>query len=481
MDLRGTIFISLLLSAALFALDLTLPLGVAWSALYVFVVLLSLWSPHRLLPLFLACLCSGLTILGFFWSPQGGELWKVLTNRFLALTMIWVTATLLFFWKRTEEQRTETLQRLSTVVTSAVDGIVSIDMNGAIETFNPAAERLFGYPADEAIGKNVSMLMPSPYHEEHDGYIERYRTTGEAKIIGIGREVVGRRKDATTFPLELAVSEMWIGNRQNFTAVLRDVTERKAWEVSLSTLNQTLDARAKELARSNSDLEQFAYSASHDLREPLRGITGCLQLLEERYKDRLDAKAHEFISHSVAGAERLEALIDGMLRYSRLGTHGKNLVRANCATIVDRVLANLKTLIKETGTVVRVDALPTIECDSTQLLQLFQNLLGNAIKYHREEPPQIHISAQQVDHEWRFAIQDNGMGIDMKFADRIFVIFQRLHGRAKYSGTGIGLAICKRIVERHGGIIWIESEPGKGSTFYFTIPEKVEGGDVDEY
>ena len=476
MDRWSTVFISLL-SAALFVLDLSLPLGVAAGIPYVAVVLLSLWSPNRLLPLFLACLCSGLTIVGFFWSPQDGELWKVLTNRFLALAMVWVTAILLFFWKRTEEQRTETLQRLSTVVTSAVDGIVSIDENGTVETFNPAAERLFGYPADEVVGKNVAMLMPSPYHEEHDGYIERYRTTGVAKIIGIGREVVGRRKDATIFPLELAVSEMWIRNRQKFTAILRDVTERKAWETSLSSLNQALEARATELARSNLDLEQFAYSASHDLREPLRGIMGCLQLLEGRYKDRLDAKAHEFISHSIDGAEKLDALIDGLLNYSRIGTHGKNLARADCAIITDRVLANLKPMIDEAGAVVRVDGLPTIECDSTQMLQLFQNLLGNAIKYHREEPPQIHISAQQVDHEWRFAIQDNGIGIDMKFADRIFVIFQRLHGRAKYSGTGIGLAICKRIVERHEGSIWVESEPGKGSTFYFTIPEKNGGGD----
>ena len=464
-----------LLSTTLLVMDLLLPLGVAAGIPYVAVVLLSLWSPNRLLPLFLACLCSGLTILGFFWSPQGGELWKVLTNRFLALTVIWVTALLLFSWKRTEERRMETLQQLSTVVTSAVDGIVSIDGNGAIETFNLAAERLFGYPAGEVLGKNVSMLMPSPYHEEHDSYIERYRTTGEAKIIGIGREVVGRRKDATTFPLELGVSEMWIGKRQKFTAILRDITERKAWEARLSSLNQTLDARAKELTRSNLDLEQFAYSASHDLREPLRGIKGCLQLLEMRYEDRLDAKAHEFISHSINGAARLDALIEGLLDYSRIGTHGSNIVRADCATIVNRVLANLKPTIEKTGAIVRVDGLPTIECDTTQMLQLFQNLLGNALKYHREDPRQIHISAQHADHGWRFSLQDNGMGIDMKFADRIFVIFQRLHGQAKYPGTGIGLAICKRIVERHGGIIWVESEPGKGSTFYFTIPERVEG------
>ncbi len=230
----------------------------------------------------------------------------------------------------------------------------------------------------------------------------------------------------------------------------------------------------QELARSNADLQQFAYVASHDLQEPLRMISSYLQLIERRYKDRLDADANDFINYAVEGATRMQQLIHDLLSYSRVGTRGNSFQVVDVAIAVDRALANLRAAINEHHATVTYDPLPSILADETQLIQLFQNLIGNAIRFHGVESPQIHISAQPVEAGWQFAVQDNGIGIEAQYAKRIFMIFQRLHGRNEYPGTGIGLAICKKIVEHHGGLIWVESEPGQGSTFRFTISDREE-------
>ena len=226
------------------------------------------------------------------------------------------------------------------------------------------------------------------------------------------------------------------------------------------------------MERSNTELEQFAYVASHDLQELLRMVANYLQLLKRRYKDKLGPDADEFIFYAVDGARRMKALISDLLVYSRVGTRGKDYEPTDWVAVFDTATVNLQEAIQESGAKVSRGALPTVMADAPQLTQLFQNLVSNAIKFRSGEAPNIHVSAVRKGDEWVFSVRDNGIGVDPQYHDRIFVIFQRLHTRTEYPGTGVGLAICKRIVERHGGRIWLESELGKGSTFYFTIPDR---------
>ena len=260
--------------------------------------------------------------------------------------------------------------------------------------------------------------------------------------------------------------------------------ERGLERVRLAEEHQRAEEELKqtmaELARSNKELEQFAYVASHDLQEPLRMVASYVQLLARHYQGKLDADADEFIAYAVDGASRMQSLINDLLAYSRVSTRGKPFEPTECEAVLSRVFADLQVVIEENGAVVTHDPLPTVMADATQLTQLFQNLIGNAIKFRSEESPRVHVSAERLPPspagegwgggEWVFAVRDNGIGVDPECHERIFLIFQRVHTREEYPGTGIGLAICKKIVECHGGRIWVESQPGKGSIFYFTIP-----------
>jgi signal transduction histidine kinase len=250
------------------------------------------------------------------------------------------------------------------------------------------------------------------------------------------------------------------------------IDELQASLAELKHTREELEQKSQDLTRSNMDLQQFAYAASHDLQAPLRGVEGFVNLLSRRYKGQLDTTADEFIEFIVDGVKRMHVLIKDLLEYSQIGAKEIHWKPMESELAVTQALANLKTAVEESSAIVTYKALPRIVGDPAQMSSLFQNLIGNAIKYRKEETPKIHISAEREGDRWLFSVNDNGIGIDPNNSDRIFVVFQRLHTREEYEGTGIGLAICKKIVERHNGDIWMESEPGKGSTFYFTIPDQ---------
>jgi PAS domain S-box-containing protein len=271
------------------------------------------------------------------------------------------------------------------------------------------------------------------------------------------------------------------GQAVRFIGIILDITDRKRAEQVLQQAKEDLEIKVQErttelkqlnenLVRSNQELEQFAYVASHDLQEPLRAVTGYTQLLVQDYQERLDESAQEYTAYIVDGAKRMQQLIQDLLAYSRVGTRDLTFASTDCNVVLKQVLRNLQVAIAENNAAIVLDSLPTVIADKNQLTQLFQNLIGNAIKFRREAPPQIHISAELKDGEWLFRVQDNGIGMKSRYLDRIFEIFKRLHTRTEFPGTGIGLAICKKIVDRHSGRIWAESEPGIGTTFYFTIP-----------
>jgi light-regulated signal transduction histidine kinase (bacteriophytochrome) len=267
-----------------------------------------------------------------------------------------------------------------------------------------------------------------------------------------------------------------------YHAIQQETTERRLAEASFKQLYEELEARVQErtaalheanasLLHSNRELEQFAYVASHDLQEPLRAVNSYAQLIARKYQGNLDAKADKYIGYIMEGATRMQQLINDLLDFSRVGTRGKELKPTDCEAVLSQVRDNLKVAIAESNAVVTHEPLPTVMGDETQLIQLLQNLISNAIKFRREEPPRVHVSAVQREKEWAFEVRDNGIGMESEYFERIFMIFQRLHSRSEYPGNGIGLANCKKIVDRHGGCIWVESMPGVGTTFHFTIPQ----------
>jgi PAS domain S-box-containing protein len=351
---------------------------------------------------------------------------------------------------------------------AAPDAMVVVNPNGEIVLLNPRAEKQFGYQRDELLGQPVTNIVPEGFAERlvADGL----RSTAEAAAqrIGMGIELSGKRKNGSEFPIEIMLSPLESTEGILVTAAIRDITTRKDAEALLLR-------KISELNHSNEELGQFAYIASHDLQEPLRMVASYTQLLSKRYKGRLDSQADEFIAFAVEGASRMQQLIQDLLAYSRAGTKERDLLDISSEHALTRAVANLRGAIEESGAQVTRDPLPAVLADEMQLIQLFQNLVGNAIKYRGPGAPRVHISAARADAgELVFSVRDNGIGIDPIYFEKIFGVFQRLHGREEFSGTGIGLAICKKIVERHGGWIDVESEAGRSSTFRFTLAKAEE-------
>ncbi len=347
---------------------------------------------------------------------------------------------------------------------AAPDAMVVVNHGGEIVLLNLQAEKRFGYPRDELLGQKMTNIIPEGYAERLIADALRSVEDALAQQIGTGIELTARRKDGSEFPMELMLSPLESGGEVLVTVAIRDITARKAAEAQLLR-------KVEELNRSNEELQQFAYVASHDLQEPLRMVASYVALIARRYKGRLDADADEFIGFAVDGSKRMQSLIQDLLSYSRVGSKGKDLAETSSEDALAQAVRNLGGAIAESGAVVTHDALPAVMADEMQLTQLFQNLLGNAIKYRRAETPRVHVAAVRGEgKKWTFSVRDNGLGIEPQYFERIFGMFQRLHGREEFAGTGIGLAICKKIAERHGGGISVESKIGQGSTFRFPLP-----------
>jgi PAS domain S-box-containing protein len=347
---------------------------------------------------------------------------------------------------------------------SAPDGVIIVDPVGAIQIVNRQTEALFGYSRNELVGRPVEVLVPSQLRKRHAAHRTGYQATPHTRPMGLGMELYGRRKDGSEFPVEISLSPMQSADGQLIIGIVRDITDRKRAE-------ERLRAVVADLARSNAELEQFAYVASHDLQEPLRMVASYTQLLARRYRGRLDADADEFIAFAVDGARRMQDLINDLLAYSRVGTRPLALASVDTARVVDQVASDLAAAASDSGGSVTRDELPVLQADPIQLQQLFQNLIANGLKFHQpNEPPTVHVTARREAHHWTFEVRDHGIGIEPQYQERIFALFQRLHTRAEYPGTGIGLAICKKIVERHSGEMGVQSEPGHGTTFWFTLP-----------
>lgn len=355
----------------------------------------------------------------------------------------------------------ESEARVHAIVETAAEGIIVIGEQGIIERFNPAAERMFGYTEAEVMGKNISMLMPAPYREEHDGYLARYLKTGEKKIIGIRREMVGMRSGGATFPMDIAVSEVRLSDRRMFTGIVRDITERKREEERQACLMH-------ELESANEELRNFAYVVSHDLKAPLRAIGTLADWVVTDYADKFDDEGKAHMQMLLSRVRRMDGLIDGILEYSRVGRVKEARVAVDLGQLVPEVI---DLLSPPAHIAITLDnPLPTVLAERTRLQQVFQNLLSNAIKYMDKPEGRIRIGCVAAGKKWKMSVADNGPGIEERHFEKIFQLFQTLAPRDRVESTGVGLSLVKKIIELYGGEVWVESMVGEGSTFFFTLP-----------
>jgi PAS domain S-box-containing protein len=364
--------------------------------------------------------------------------------------------------KKAEQALQESEARMRAIFETAVDAIITIDEQGVMERLNPAAQRLFGYSEAEAAGRNVSMLMPQPHRALHDGYLAHYRETGEQRIIGKGREVEGLRKDGSVFPMELSVVEMQLGARRMFTGMVRDISERKLAEEHNRRLMQ-------EISSANEELTNFAYVVSHDLKAPLRGIGSLADWLATDYAEQFNDEGKEHMRLLINRVHRMGSLIDGILQYSRVG----RVKEAHTPVDLNRLLADVVDLLAPPPRfrITVAPGLPTVLIEPTRIQQVFHNLISNAIKYMDKPDGRIDIDCADDGSHWRFSVRDNGPGIEQRHFERIFQLFQTLASRDRVESTGVGLALAKKIVEMYQGRIWLESQTGQGSTFWFTLPK----------
>lgn len=368
--------------------------------------------------------------------------------------------------KQTEQALSRLAERFDIAIRAANIGIWDWDLRTGKTVWNDNMFTIYGVRRED-------------YPATHEAWTKLIHPDDLEQVERIHQQIIADERVSQDFEVRNVWPNGEIRHMLSYGQVILDEDERPLRLVGVNMditprkrVEEALAQKTAELERSNAELEQFAYIASHDLQEPLRMVTSYIQLIEESYRDQLDAEGQEFLHYAVDGATRMKTLINDLLQYSRVGRLGKELTPTDTEKVLRRVLTNLQIAIEENHATVTHDPLPEVMADDVQLEQVIQNLIGNAIKFHGNVYPVVHIRARREGNVWLFSVCDNGIGIDPRHYERIFLIFQRLHPREKYPGTGIGLAICKRVIERHGGKIWVESLPGKGSTFYFTIPMK---------
>jgi PAS domain S-box-containing protein len=351
---------------------------------------------------------------------------------------------------------------LAAIVTSSDDAIISKDLDGIIQSWNRGAERMFGYKPEEAIGQHISMLAVPERRDEFSNILQRISRGEHVDHYHTKRKT----KDNRVLSVSLTVSPIrdTSGTIVGASKIARDITDQIRYQQALREANESL-------TRLNSDLEQFAYSASHDLQEPLRMVTIYAEMIQRKFGGTIGPTGDEYISYIVSGVARMEHLLRDLRAFTQASIIERDSAQSvDAGEAVAIALANLTTAVHESKASIAYGPLPRVQVPRFQLEQLFQNLIGNAIRYRSQEPPEIRVTAEQCGAEWKFSVRDNGIGIDPQYKEQIFGIFKRLHSQAEYPGTGMGLAICQRIVERAGGRIWVESEFGRGSTFLFTLP-----------
>lgn len=377
--------------------------------------------------------------------------------------------------QRTQKALRESEARVRQILDSALEAFVAIDFQGKITDWNPQAEATFGWKREEALGRPMAeLIIPEHYREAHYRGIQHFLKTGEGPVLQKRLRLSAIDRLGKEFPVEMTIWHTTIVDTVHFNAFIHDITEQQQAEQVLKDLNEELERRVKlrtqELEASNRQLEEFAHIASHDLQEPLRMVASYLQLLEDRCAGLLDEKLRQYMGFAVDGARRMQILINDIINYSRVGRAEIIFDNINPHELIEDVRSNLQAALETSNVSLLVADLPLLQGHRPQLMQLFQNLIGNAIKFRSERPLQIGIRGELQGDKVLIAVSDNGIGIGAEYKEKIFKIFQRLHARSKYEGSGIGLAIAKRVVERHGGNIWVESELGVGSTFYFTLP-----------
>ncbi len=361
-----------------------------------------------------------------------------------------------------ERKKNEEIKnQLASIVLNSIDAIYAMSIDGQIQSWNPGAEKLYGYSERDAIGRNISIVIPDFKQNELNHILNKVAKGERIESLETKRQ----RRDKKVIDVSLTLSPIWdeAGIVTSVSAISRDITFKKQVE-------EELRRYAEELALSNEELYVFSYAASHDLQEPLRSIQNFLETLNKKYKKRLGPEMEEQISAADDGVTRMYRLITDFLMYSRVGTERAVKEEVDCNLALKDAIANLELAIKESKANIKQFTLPKIYGNFVQITQVFQNLIANAIKYQGENTPSIVISAEKKDGMWLFAVKDNGIGIEQWFSERIFIVFQKLHDHRKYPGSGIGLALCKRVIEKHNGKIWFESEVGKGTTFLFTLP-----------